>query len=237
MRDFVASPGSGLSDTRHAQPLAGPAGRARSRDAVVEGFRSRSRPARHHRHRRGDHRHGGHPATGRRRRTPRLRGARATRLTSCRHDRRRALGRRTRRGRGRGSPLVRRRRNPRRDPRREMAKACALEPTGMSAVLGGDEDAVLSRLEELDLTPANRNAAGQIVAAGRLESLEQLAANPPEKARVRALPVAGRSTPVHGARAGRRRRRGRTDHPRGSDADAAVQLGRRAGHFRRGRPD
>ncbi|NKR39983.1 acyltransferase domain-containing protein [Rhodococcus hoagii] len=73
----------------------------------------------------------------------------------------------------------------------EMAKACALEPTGMSAVLGGDEEAVLSRLEELDLTPANRNAAGQIVAAGRLESLEQLAANPPEKARVRALPVAG----------------------------------------------
>ncbi|WP_430333115.1 ACP S-malonyltransferase [Rhodococcus sp. ACT016] len=73
----------------------------------------------------------------------------------------------------------------------EMAKACALEPTGMSAVLGGDEDAVLSRLEELDLTPANRNAAGQIVAAGRLDALEQLAANPPEKARVRALPVAG----------------------------------------------
>lgn len=73
----------------------------------------------------------------------------------------------------------------------EMAKACALEPTGMSAVLGGDEAAVLSRLEELDLTPANRNAAGQIVAAGRLDALEQLAANPPEKARVRALPVAG----------------------------------------------
>ncbi|QBJ94964.1 ACP S-malonyltransferase [Rhodococcus sp. ABRD24] len=73
----------------------------------------------------------------------------------------------------------------------EMAKACALEPTGMSAVLGGDEDAVLSRLEELDLTPANRNASGQIVAAGRLDALEQLATNPPEKARVRALPVAG----------------------------------------------
>lgn len=73
----------------------------------------------------------------------------------------------------------------------EMAKACALEPTGMSAVLGGDETAVLDRLDELDLTPANRNAAGQIVAAGRLDALEQLAANPPEKARVRALPVAG----------------------------------------------
>ncbi|MFD4407829.1 ACP S-malonyltransferase [Nocardia sp. NPDC058499] len=73
----------------------------------------------------------------------------------------------------------------------EMAKACALEPTGMSAVLGGDEAAVLARLEELELVPANRNATGQIVAAGRLDALAELAANPPEKARVRALPVAG----------------------------------------------
>ncbi|MEU4343188.1 ACP S-malonyltransferase [Nocardia sp. NPDC023852] len=73
----------------------------------------------------------------------------------------------------------------------EMAKACALEPTGMSAVLGGDEAAVLERLLDLDLVPANRNAVGQIVAAGRLEALAELAANPPEKARVRALPVAG----------------------------------------------
>lgn len=73
----------------------------------------------------------------------------------------------------------------------EMAKACALEPTGMSAVLGGNEAAVLERLSELDLVPANRNATGQIVAAGRLDALAELAANPPEKARVRALPVAG----------------------------------------------
>ncbi|MCU1643723.1 MAG: S-malonyltransferase [Nocardia sp.] len=73
----------------------------------------------------------------------------------------------------------------------EMAKACALEPTGMSAVLGGDEAAVLARLEELGLIPANRNAVGQIVAAGRLNALAELASNPPEKARVRALPVAG----------------------------------------------
>ncbi|WP_040834358.1 ACP S-malonyltransferase [Nocardia brevicatena] len=73
----------------------------------------------------------------------------------------------------------------------EMAKACALEPTGMSAVLGGDEDEVLARLAELDLVPANRNAKGQIVAAGRLDALAELAANPPEKARIRALPVAG----------------------------------------------
>lgn len=73
----------------------------------------------------------------------------------------------------------------------EMAKGCALEPTGMSAVLGGDEATVLARLDELGLVPANRNAAGQIVAAGRLDALAELAANPPEKARVRALPVAG----------------------------------------------
>lgn len=73
----------------------------------------------------------------------------------------------------------------------EMAKACALVPTGMSAVLGGDETAVLERLAELDLVPANRNAVGQIVAAGKLERLAELAENPPEKARIRALPVAG----------------------------------------------
>ncbi|CAM4041529.1 ACP S-malonyltransferase [Mycobacterium senriense] len=73
----------------------------------------------------------------------------------------------------------------------EMAKACAIEPTGMSAVLGGDESEVLARLEQLDLFPANRNAAGQIVAAGALTALEKLAEDPPEKARVRALGVAG----------------------------------------------
>jgi [acyl-carrier-protein] S-malonyltransferase len=73
----------------------------------------------------------------------------------------------------------------------EMAKACAIEPTGMSAVLGGDEAEVLSRLEQLDLVPANRNAAGQIVAAGPLAALEKLAEHPPAKARVRALGVAG----------------------------------------------
>jgi [acyl-carrier-protein] S-malonyltransferase len=73
----------------------------------------------------------------------------------------------------------------------EMAKACADEPTGMSAVLGGDETEVLTRLEQLDLVAANRNAAGQIVAAGRLSALEKLAEDPPAKARVRALGVAG----------------------------------------------
>ncbi|MGJ6123602.1 ACP S-malonyltransferase [Mycolicibacterium sp. Y3] len=73
----------------------------------------------------------------------------------------------------------------------EMAKACALEPTGMAAVLGGDEAEVLARLESLDLIPANRNAAGQIVAAGAIAALEKLAEDPPAKARVRVLATAG----------------------------------------------
>ncbi|WP_286141140.1 ACP S-malonyltransferase [Mycobacterium sp. IS-1742] len=73
----------------------------------------------------------------------------------------------------------------------EMAKACALEPTGMAAVLGGDEAEVLARLEALDLVPANRNAAGQIVAAGAVSALDKLAEDPPAKARVRKLATAG----------------------------------------------
>ena len=73
----------------------------------------------------------------------------------------------------------------------EMAKACAAEPTGMSAVLGGDEAEVLARLEALELIPANRNAAGQIVAAGSVAALEKLAEDPPDKARVRQLATAG----------------------------------------------
>lgn len=74
---------------------------------------------------------------------------------------------------------------------REMAAACALEATGMAAVLGGEESEVLERLAELNLVPANRNGAGQIVAAGPLEALDKLVENPPERAKVRKLAVAG----------------------------------------------
>ncbi|MBW4721708.1 ACP S-malonyltransferase [Saccharothrix obliqua] len=74
---------------------------------------------------------------------------------------------------------------------REMAAACALAPTGMAAVLGGDEDVVLARLSELGLVGANRNGAGQIVAAGPLAALDELVANPPERAKIRRLQVAG----------------------------------------------
>src|ERR1700749_2319382 len=74
---------------------------------------------------------------------------------------------------------------------RAMAAAAATEPTGMTAVLGGDQDVVLAALERSGLTAANVNGAGQIVAAGTLAELEAFAADPPAGARLRPLQVAG----------------------------------------------
>ncbi len=74
---------------------------------------------------------------------------------------------------------------------RAMAAAAAAEPTGMTAVLGGDQDVVLAALARHGLTPANVNAAGQIVAAGTMTGLAAFAADPPAGARLRPLPVAG----------------------------------------------
>jgi [acyl-carrier-protein] S-malonyltransferase len=74
---------------------------------------------------------------------------------------------------------------------RAMADAAALKPTGMTAVLGGDAEDVLAALERQGLTAANNNGAGQVVAAGTLEQLQALKADPPEKARLIPLSVAG----------------------------------------------
>jgi [acyl-carrier-protein] S-malonyltransferase len=74
---------------------------------------------------------------------------------------------------------------------RAMAAACAQTPTGMSAVLGGDPDEILAAIDKHGLTPANMNGAGQIVAAGSLDGLEALKADPPPKARIMPLSVAG----------------------------------------------
>ncbi|WP_307858818.1 ACP S-malonyltransferase [Microbacterium esteraromaticum] len=74
---------------------------------------------------------------------------------------------------------------------RAMADAAAQTPTGMSAVLGGDADVVLALLSELGLTPANYNVAGQIVAAGELPALAELAERAPRGVRVMPLQVAG----------------------------------------------
>ncbi|HET7901966.1 MAG TPA: acyltransferase domain-containing protein [Candidatus Nanopelagicales bacterium] len=72
-----------------------------------------------------------------------------------------------------------------------MAAAAAITPTGMTAVLGGDRDDVVAKAAEHGLTAANENGAGQIVVAGTLEQLDAFAADPPEKARLRPLQVAG----------------------------------------------
>jgi [acyl-carrier-protein] S-malonyltransferase len=72
-----------------------------------------------------------------------------------------------------------------------MADAAARTATGMSAVLGGDADEIVARCEELGLTPANMNGAGQIVVAGTESQLQAFADNPPDGARVRPLEVAG----------------------------------------------
>ena len=72
-----------------------------------------------------------------------------------------------------------------------MAEAAALEPSGMSAVLGGDETELLARLDDLDLAPANFNGGGQIVVAGSLAALAALAENPTPRTRVIPLQVAG----------------------------------------------
>jgi [acyl-carrier-protein] S-malonyltransferase len=73
----------------------------------------------------------------------------------------------------------------------EMASACQAANTGMAAALGGDPELVVAAIIARGLTPANRNGAGQIVAAGASEAIQDLVAHPPEGTRFRLLPVAG----------------------------------------------
>jgi [acyl-carrier-protein] S-malonyltransferase len=72
-----------------------------------------------------------------------------------------------------------------------MASAAATTPTGMSAVVGGQPEDVLSAIEAAGASPANVNGGGQTVAAGSLDALSALSENPPERARVIPLQVAG----------------------------------------------
>ncbi|KGN42470.1 acyltransferase domain-containing protein [Knoellia aerolata] len=74
---------------------------------------------------------------------------------------------------------------------RAMAEASAVQPTGMSAVVGGDPDEVAAAISSHGLTPANINGAGQVVAAGTMDQLAALSAAPPARARVIPLKVAG----------------------------------------------
>src|SRR5437763_2257828 len=95
-----------------------------------------------------------------------------------------------------------------------MAAAAAVSPTGMTAVLGGDEAQVLAAIEEHGLTPANVNGSGQIVAAGTVQQLAAFAGRPPAGARLRPLQVAGAFHTRHMAMA--------TDALRGAAANVAV---------------
>ena len=72
-----------------------------------------------------------------------------------------------------------------------MADAAKLQKTGMSAVIGGDEDALLKKLKTLGLEPANFNGVGQIVVAGALPALAELSDDPVPGSRVIPLQVAG----------------------------------------------
>ncbi len=74
---------------------------------------------------------------------------------------------------------------------RAMADAAARKPTGMTAVVGGDPEEVAAALERHGLTAANNNGSGQVVAAGTVEQLEAFKADPPAKARLVPLSVAG----------------------------------------------
>ncbi|MFC7496022.1 MULTISPECIES: acyltransferase domain-containing protein [unclassified Nocardioides] len=72
-----------------------------------------------------------------------------------------------------------------------MAQAAEATPTGMTAVLGGDREEVLAAIDKHGLTAANDNGPGQVVAAGTTEQLAAFAEEPPAKARLMPLSVAG----------------------------------------------
>lgn len=63
--------------------------------------------------------------------------------------------------------------------------------TSMAAILGGDQDSVVSHLKRFNLTPANYNGSGQIVAAGLKADIEALQQDPPAMAKVIPLSVSG----------------------------------------------
>ena len=74
---------------------------------------------------------------------------------------------------------------------RAMAEASALEPTGMSAVLGGEPEDLEQALSHHGLFAANFNGGGQTVIAGAKEALARFAEAPPAGTRVVPLSVAG----------------------------------------------
>lgn len=74
---------------------------------------------------------------------------------------------------------------------RSMAQASALEPTGMSAVLGGEPEVLQHALDTYGLFAANFNGGGQTVVAGASAVLAEFGGAPPAGTRVIPLSVAG----------------------------------------------
>ena len=120
-------------------------------------------------------------------------GAPARRRPRRPHRRhRRSLGRRDHRRRGR--------RRPRRGRRHALRRRARPGDGGCRRARAHRHErrhrrrrgrALIARLDELGLEPANFNGGGQIVVAGALDALEQLKAEPPAGARVIPLQVAG----------------------------------------------
>jgi [acyl-carrier-protein] S-malonyltransferase len=73
----------------------------------------------------------------------------------------------------------------------QMASASSLAESSMAAVIGGEQETVLTELEARGLFAANYNGTGQIVAAGSSTLVSELVANPPSGTRVIQLQVAG----------------------------------------------
>jgi [acyl-carrier-protein] S-malonyltransferase len=71
------------------------------------------------------------------------------------------------------------------------AAASSGEATSMAAILGGDTAIVISKLNELGLSAANYNGAGQVVAAGSKAGIERLVSEGIEGSKVIPLSVAG----------------------------------------------
>ncbi|MBT1018510.1 ACP S-malonyltransferase [Canibacter sp. lx-72] len=74
---------------------------------------------------------------------------------------------------------------------RAMQRCAGASATSMAAVLGAATPELQQRLEELQLTVANYNGAGQLVVAGALANVAKLVSDPPAKTRVIQLRVAG----------------------------------------------
>ena len=70
-----------------------------------------------------------------------------------------------------------------------MQEACTLQPTGMTALIGGTTEAIEQLCRELDLDICNKNCPGQTVVGGLLKNLETLPSIAKERGFKLAIPL------------------------------------------------